>query len=142
MSTVAEARLLELPRISRPQGNITPVEGGVTIPFEIERVYYLYDVIGGAARGAHAHRSLEQLVVATMGGFTVVLDDGKARREIRLARGYEGLYLPPMLWRELRDFTSGAVGVVLASCVYDEADYIRDYDEFVALKRVASETRS
>jgi hypothetical protein len=124
------ARMIALPRISRPEGNITPVEGGKTIPFEIRRVYYLYDIVGGASRGGHAHRELEQLIVATMGGFTVVLDDGDRRREFPLRRSYEGLYVPPMLWREIEDFTSGGTCVVLASLPYTEADYIRDYDEF------------
>jgi WxcM-like, C-terminal len=124
------ARMIALPRISRPEGNITPVEGGRDIPFEIARVYYLYDIVGGASRGGHAHRALEQLIVATMGGFTVVLDDGDRRREFPLRRSYEGLYVPPMLWREITDFTSGGVCVVLASLPYDEADYIRDYEEF------------
>jgi WxcM-like, C-terminal len=124
------ARMVSLPHISRPEGSITPVEGGRTIPFEIQRVYYLYDIVGGASRGGHAHRELQQLIVATMGGFTVVLDDGERRRGFPLRRSYEGLYVPPMLWREITDFTSGGVCVVLASLPYDEADYIRDYDDF------------
>jgi hypothetical protein len=127
--------MVSLPHISRPEGSITPVEGGETIPFEIQRVYYLYDIVGGASRGGHAHKELQQLIVAAMGGFTVVLDDGERRREFPLRRSYEGLYVPPMMWREIRDFTSGGVCVVLASLPYDEADYFRDYDEFVAATR-------
>ena len=129
---IDQARMVSLPHISRPEGSITPVEGGETIPFDIRRVYYLYDIVGGASRGGHAHKELQQLIVAAMGGFTVVLDDGERRREFPLRRSYEGLYVPPMMWREIRDFTSGGVCVVLASLPYDEADYFRDYDEFVA----------
>ena len=132
---IDQARMVSLPHISRPEGSITPVEGGDTIPFEIERVYYLYDIVGGASRGGHAHKELQQLIVAAMGGFTVVLDDGERRREFPLRRSYEGLYVPPMMWREIRDFTSGGVCVVLASLPYDEADYFRDYEEFVAATR-------
>lgn len=130
-SRIDGARMVSLPRISRPEGNITPVEGGTTIPFSIRRVYYLYDIVGGASRGGHAHRQLEQLIVAAMGGFTVVLDDGERRREFPLRRSYEGLYVPPMMWREIEDFTSGGVCVVLASRPYEESDYIRDYEDFV-----------
>ncbi len=133
--------MVSLPHISRPEGSITPVEGGSTIPFEIQRVYYLYDIVGGASRGGHAHKQLQQLIVAAMGGFTVVLDDGERRREFPLRRSYEGLYVPPMMWREIRDFTSGGVCVVLASLPYDEADYFRDYDEFVAATRAPTPPR-
>jgi hypothetical protein len=138
---IDEARMVSLPHISRPEGSITPVEGGSTIPFEIQRVYYLYDIVGGASRGGHAHKQLQQLIVAAMGGFTVVLDDGERRREFPLRRSYEGLYVPPMMWREIRDFTSGGVCVVLASLPYDEADYFRDYDEFVAATRALTPPR-
>ncbi len=130
MTTVADCRLVELPKIYRPEGNLTPVEGGITIPFDIARVYYLYDVVGGAERGGHAHRDLQQVIVCVMGGFVVVLDDGTTRRRVGLNRGHEGLYVPTMIWREIVDFTSGAVCVVLASHLYSEADYIRDYAEF------------
>jgi len=140
VSTVDDCTLVELPRISAPEGSITPVEGGSTIPFEIARVYYLYDVVGGASRGGHAHRELEQLFVAAMGGFTVVLDDGHEHREVHLNRAYVGLYVPRMIWRELVDFSSGGVCVVLASLPYDEADYIRDHDEFLSVKGSARAT--
>jgi WxcM-like, C-terminal len=138
---IDQARMVSLPHISRPEGSITPVEGGETVPFEIRRVYYLYDIVGGASRGGHAHKELQQLIVAAMGGFTVVLDDGERRREFPLRRSYEGLYVPPMMWREIRDFTSGGVCVVLASLPYDEADYFRDYDEFVAATRAPTPPR-
>ncbi len=130
MTTVTDCRFIDLPKITRPEGNITPVEGGETIPFEVARVYYLYDIVGGADRGGHAHRDLQQLIVAVMGAFNVVLDDGAERRKVELNRGYRGLYVPRMIWRELVDFSSGAVCVVLASLPYLESDYIRDYDEF------------
>src|SRR5205085_5201623 len=125
VTTASDCQLLELPRIERPEGNLTPVEGGATIPFQIARVYYIYDVVAGSDRGGHAHRNLEQVIVAAMGGFTVVLDDGRERREVELNRAYHGLYVPHMIWRELVNFTSGAVCVCLASLPFDEADYIR-----------------
>jgi len=134
MTTVDDCQLVELPKILRPEGNLTPVEGGETVPFDIARVYYLYDVVGGAERGGHAHRVLQQLIVCVMGGFVVVLDDGGDQRRIELNRAYQGLYVPTMIWREIVDFTSGAVCVVLASHLYSEGDYIRDYDEFVRLR--------
>jgi WxcM-like protein len=137
MTSVDDCRLLELPKIERPEGNLTPVEGGSEIPFDIARVYYLYDVVGGAERGGHAHRALQQLIVCVMGGFVVVLDDGTKRRSIQLNRGYQGLYVPTMIWREIVDITTGAVCVVLASHRYSEADYIRDYDEFVRERKAA-----
>jgi hypothetical protein len=134
MNTVDDCRLVPLPRIDRPEGSITPVEGGTTIPFEIARVYYIYDVVHGASRGGHAHRELQQLVVAVMSRFVVTVDDGSRRRSIELDRADQGLYIPPMIWRELEHFSSGAVCVVLASLPYDEADYIRARDEFVSLR--------
>jgi hypothetical protein len=134
MNTIDECRLIDLPRIDRPEGNITPIEGGGTMPFSIARVYYLYDVVGGSERGGHAHLELEQLLVAVMGAFTVVLDDGTRRRNVELNRGYRGLYVPRMIWRELVNFSSGAVCVVLASHEYSERDYVRDYEEFRRLR--------
>jgi len=132
MSSVEDCRLIELPRITRPEGAITPIEGDADIPFAIARVYYLYDVVGGERRGGHAHRELEQVIVSVMGSFTVTLDDGYRHRSIALNRGYVGLYVPRMIWRELSDFSSGAVSLVLASAPYEEADYYRDYEEFAA----------
>jgi hypothetical protein len=126
-------RLVDLPRVERGEGSITPIEAGATVPFDIARVYYLYDLVGGSERGGHAHRTLQQLIVAVLGAFTVVLDDGVQRREVELNRSYVGLLVPQMIWRELRNFSSGAVCVVLASKPFAEADYVRDYDEFRAL---------
>jgi oxalate decarboxylase/phosphoglucose isomerase-like protein (cupin superfamily) len=115
-------------------GNLTVVENGVTLPFDVKRVYYLYDIPGGEGRGAHAHRELEQLIVAASGSFTVTLDDGKCKRSFFLNRPYQGLYVKPGMWRDLVDFSSGAVAMVLASEVYQKEDYIRDYDEFLKFR--------
>jgi dTDP-4-dehydrorhamnose 3,5-epimerase-like enzyme len=112
------------------------VEGGSHIPFDIERVYYLYDVPGGAIRGGHAHKQLQQLVVSVMGAFDVILDDGYKRKTVRLDRAYFGLYIPTMIWRELENFSSGGICLVLASLPYDESDYYRDYNEFMKVARV------
>lgn len=113
------------------RGNITVVENGITLPFDVKRVYYLYDIPGGEGRGAHAHKELEQLIVAASGSFTVTLDDGNCKRSFLLNRPYQGLYVKPGLWRDLVDFSSGAVVMVLASEVYQKEDYIRDYQEFL-----------
>jgi WxcM-like protein len=127
-----DARIVELRRIANPKGNLTPIEAHVDVPFEIKRVYYLYDVPGGEDRGGHAHRALQQFIVAATGSFDVVLDDGTDRRSFFLNRSYYGLYVPPMVWRELTNFSSGSVSLVLASELYDEADYIRSHDQFLA----------
>jgi hypothetical protein len=135
MTSVNDCRMLRLPRIVSPAGSITPIEGSHDVPFPVERVYYLYDVPGGETRGGHAHRHLEQLVVSVMGSFDLVLDDGVARRTVRLNRAYDGLYIPRLIWRELVDFSSGGICMVLASQAYEEADYIRDYSEFLHAKQ-------
>ncbi|MHB1261142.1 MAG: sugar 3,4-ketoisomerase [Thermoplasmatota archaeon] len=129
--TVDDCRILDLPRINDPRGNLTFIEGARHVPFEIKRVYYLYDVPGGESRGGHAHRDLQQLIIAMSGSFDVVVDDGRKRRTFNLNRSYYGLYIPTMIWRELANFSSGSVCTVLASNRYDEADYYRDYDDFV-----------
>lgn len=116
------------------RGNLTVVENGATLPFDVKRVYYLYDIPGGEGRGAHAHKNLEQLIVAASGSFTVTLDDGKCKRSFVLNRPYQGLYVKPGLWRDLEDFSSGAVCMVLASEVYQTEDYIRDYKEFISFR--------
>jgi hypothetical protein len=135
MTTVEDCRILELPTIERAEGNITPIEGGIHVPFEIARVYYLYDVPGGASRGGHAHKQLQQLLVSVMGSFDVVLDDGFARKRVHLDRAYHGLYLPNLIWRELENFSSGGICIVLASQPYEEDDYIREYSDFVDYKK-------
>jgi hypothetical protein len=134
MASVDDCREVTLPKIEHPDGSITPVDGGIAIPFEVARVYYIYDVVRGASRGGHAHRRLEQLVVAVMSSFTVIVDDGKRRRRFELDRADRGLYVPPMIWRELEGFSTGAVCLVLASLPYDESDYVRDRDEFLVLR--------
>jgi len=128
--SLAECRLIDLPVVSDPRGNLTFVEGGRHVPFEIKRVYYLYDVPGGAERGGHAHKSLQQLIVAMSGSFDVVLDDGRQKKRVHLNRSYFGMYVCPMVWRELDNFSSGSVCMVLASNFYDEDDYYRNYEEF------------
>lgn len=129
-ASVHACQLIELPRIHDRRGNLTFIEGGRHIPFAIERVYYLYDVPGGAERGGHAHKALQQLIIAMSGSFDVVLDDGRSTRRIHLNRSYIGLCVGKMIWRELENFSSGSVCMVLASNRYDEDDYYRDYAEF------------
>ena len=130
--SVYDCTMIELDKHhSDRKGNISVVQNGDTVPFDVKRVYYLYDIPGGEGRGAHAHRELEQLIVAASGSFTVTLDDGKCKRSFFLNRPYQGLYIKPGLWRDLLDFSSGAVAMVLASDVYKKEDYIRDYDDFL-----------
>lgn len=127
-----DCRILDLPRVNNPLGNLTAIESGLHIPFEIQRVYYLYDVPGGAERGGHAHKALKQLIIAMSGSFDVILDDGHGKRRFHLNRSYQGLYVSTLVWRELDNFSSGSVCMVLASNRYDEADYYRNYDDFLA----------
>jgi len=134
--SVFDCTMVELDRHhSERNGNLTVVENGVTLPFDVKRAYYIYDVPGGESRGAHAHRELEQLIVAASGSFTVKLDDGVSKRSFFLNRPYQGLYVKPGLWRDLEDFSSGAVCMVLASDVYRQEDYIRDYNEFIDFRK-------
>jgi WxcM-like, C-terminal len=123
--------IVDLPKITDPRGNLTFVEAGNQVPFEIQRVYYLYDVPGGAERGGHAHKDLHQLIIAMSGSFDVVLDDGANKKRVHLSRSYYGLYVCPMIWRELDNFSSGSVCVVIASNRYDESDYYREYSDFM-----------
>ena len=132
---VFDCTMIELDRHhSDRKGNLTVVENGKTLPFDVKRVYYLYDIPGGESRGAHAHKELEQLIIAVSGSFTVTLDDGKCKRSFFLNRPYQGLYVKPGIWRDLDDFSAGAVCMVLASDVYKAEDYIRSYDDFVAFR--------
>lgn len=123
--------IIEFPRITDPRGTLTFVEGGRHVPFDLRRVYYLYDVPGGAERGGHAHKALHQVIIAISGSFDIHLDDGTEKQTITLNRSYQGLYVCPMIWREIDNFSSGAVCMVLASEFYDERDYYRNYEEFI-----------
>lgn len=128
-------RTINFPKIQDPRGNLTFIEGGAHVPFDIQRVYYLYDVPGGSERGGHAHKALHQVIIAMSGSFDVVLDDGKDQKRIHMNRSYYGLYVCPMMWRELDNFSSGSVCMVLASARYDEDDYFRDYQQFLSAVR-------
>lgn len=133
---VFDCTMVELDRHhSDRKGNLTVVENGQTLPFDVKRVYYLYDVPGGENRGSHAHKELSQLIIAASGSFTVTLDDGNCKRSFFLNRPYQGLYVKPGMWRDLEDFSSGAVCMVLASEVYQKEDYIRDYQEFLEFRK-------
>lgn len=133
-NTVYDCTMVELDKHHHEKGNITVVENGITVPFDVKRVYYLYDVPGGETRGGHAHKELYQLMVAASGSFSVILDDGTVKRTFVLNRPYQGLLIVPGIWRELDDFSSGSVCLVLASQVYEEADYIRKYPDFINYK--------
>lgn len=133
--SINQCHIIEFPKISNTLGNLTFIEGQQHIPFEIKRVYYLYDVPGGAIRGGHAHKRLQQVIISMSGSFDVTLDDGQHNQKYHLNRSYYGLYLCPMIWREIDNFSSGSVCLVLASHCYDESDYYRDYQAFLnALK--------
>lgn len=129
-NTVYNCNVIELRKIHNRAGNITIVENQGDVPFEVKRIYYLYDVPGGESRGGHAHKNLHQLIVAASGSFDVVLDDGRVKRTVTLNRPNYGLYIKPGVWRELINFSSGSVLMVLASMIYSEDDYIRDYAQF------------
>lgn len=133
--SMSDVRIIELPRINDRRGNLTFIESGRHIPFQIKRTYYLYDVPGGAARAGHGHKALQQLIIAMSGSFDITLDDGSEKKKFHLNRSYNGLYIPPMMWRDLDNFSSGAVCMVLASEFYDESDYYREYKRFLAAVR-------
>lgn len=133
-TTVYDCSIIELDKHHHEKGNITVVENNTTIPFEVKRTYYLYDVPGGESRGGHAHKELSQLIIAASGSFRVTLDDGNVKRSFLLNRPYQGLYIVPGIWRELDDFSSGSVCLVLASHLYEANDYIRDYQSYKKIK--------
>lgn len=132
---VADAKIIEIPKIEDRRGNLSVIEELKSVPFQIARVYWLYDVPGGESRGGHAHRKLKQLLIAVSGSFTVTIDDGREKRIFLLNHPYQGLIIETGIWRTLDDFSSGAVCLVIASELYDEDDYIYDYDEFLKYKQ-------
>ena len=127
---IKDCKLIDLPKIEDPRGNLTFIENNRHIPFEIRRVYYLYDVPGGALRAGHAHKTLHQFLIAMSGSFDVTVDKGQDKLKFHLNRSYYGLYIPPMVWREIDNFSSGSVCLALASDLFDEADYYRQYTDF------------
>ena len=135
-TTIHDCKLIDLRKISDPRGNLTVIEEKMDIPFEIKRVYYLYDVPGGESRGAHAHKELYQLLIAANGSFSVTLDDGREKVTYNLKRPYYGLLIVPGIWRDIDDFSSGSVCLCLASELYVAADYIRAYSDFLVHKEV------
>jgi hypothetical protein len=135
-TSVDDCRVVTLPKIQNPAGNITPLNAGVDMPFSVERIYYLYDIPGGESRGGHGHKQLEQYLVAASGSFDVVLFDGANTRKVSLNRPYHALHIVPGIWRELENFSSGSICLVLASIKYIETDYIRDYNEFIEYKQL------
>jgi len=133
-SKISDCSVIQLPKVHNRAGNITAINANLDVPFDINRVYYLYDIPGGESRGGHAHKELYQLLVAASGSFDVLLDDGRTKKRINFNRPYTGLLIVPGIWRELDNFSSGSVCLVLASHKYDESDYIRCYDTFLELK--------
>lgn len=133
---IGECRIIDLPKYTDPRGNLSVIEGGDHIPFDIKRVYYLYDVPGGSSRAGHGHKDLQQLIIAMSGSFDVIVDNGHERKKFHLNRSYHGLYIPKMMWREVENFSSGGVCLVLASTNYDPSDYYHDYDEFAEVVKV------
>ena len=130
MPNVFDCSVITLPRIKNRAGNITPVHNDMELPFDVKRVFYLYDVPGGESRGAHAHRECHQFLIAASGSFEILLDDGRVQRLVQLNRPYVGLHIPPMVWASEINFSSGSICLVLASHGYNESDYIRDYSLF------------
>jgi len=133
-SSIYNCNVLTLPKIHNRAGNITSLNNSIDLPFDINRVYYLYDIPGGVLRGGHAHKELQQLIVAVGGSFDITLDDGLNKKTVSLNRPYYGLHVIPGIWRELSNFSSGAICLVMASHKYDESDYIRDYSKFIDYK--------
>jgi len=132
--TVFDCSLIFLPKISFPSGNITAVNNGFEIPFDVKRVFYLYDIPGGESRGAHAHKTCHQFLVAASGAFEVLMDDGRTKRQVLLNRPAVGLHIPPGIWASEINFSSGSICLVLASELYSESDYIRNYEDFLIYK--------
>jgi len=133
--SLSGCEIIELPKITDPRGNLTFVESQRHVPFDIKRVYYTYDVPGGTQRGGHAHKELKQLIIAVSGSFDITLDDGFQKKKFNLNRSYFGLYVCSMIWREIENFSSGSVCLVLASEFYSEDDYFREYEGFLNVVR-------
>lgn len=133
--SIHDCKLIELPKIADPRGNLTFIEGGKHIPYEVKRVFYLYDVPGGEIRAGHALKRCHQFIIAASGSFDVILDDGVEKSRIHLNRSYYGLHVPPLVWREIDNFSSGSVCLVLASEKYNEEDYYREYEDFIKTVR-------
>ena len=134
-NTIDDCSLIELPKIKNRAGNITAIENNINIPFGVSRIFYLYDIPGGENRGAHAHKECDQLLVATSGSFEVQLDDGNEKKTVILNQPFRGLHIPPGIWASEINFSSGSICLVLASDKYDEKDYIRNYNEFLKIKK-------
>jgi hypothetical protein len=134
-SSVYDCTIVDLPQVHSEAGNITAIENNKNIPFEVKRIYYLYDIPGGENRGAHGHKELQQFIIAASGSFDVTIDDGQNKRTFSLNHPNRALQLVPGMWRELSNFSSGAICLVLASEKYDEKDYILEYSEFLKFKR-------
>jgi hypothetical protein len=132
---VFNCSVIMLPRIKNRAGNITPVHNSIELPFEVKRVFYLYDIPGGESRGAHAHKECHQFLIAASGSFEVLLDDGKTQRLVQLNRPYHGLHIPPMIWASEINFSSGSICLVMASEGYNENDYLRNYDSYINLRK-------
>ena len=133
--TIYDCSIISLPAIKNRSGNITPVSNNIEIPFEIKRIFYIYDIPGGEDRGAHAHKNCHQFLIAASGSFEIELDDGIAKKTVMLNRPYYGLHIPPGIWAAEKGFSSGAICLVLTSHKYDENDYIRDYQGYIKLKK-------
>lgn len=131
MNSITEAQILQLPKILDPRGNLSIIEDDLHIPFKIHRVYWIYDVPGGQVRGGHAFREQQELIVALSGSFDIMVDDGQSRRTFSLNRSYYGLYVPAGYWRQMQNFSTNSLALVLSSTTYDEKDYMRDYEEFL-----------
>jgi dTDP-4-dehydrorhamnose 3,5-epimerase-like enzyme len=137
-ATIDDCRVVALPKIVDPRGNLTPIEGGRHIPFRIRRVYWIYDVPAGEVRGGHAYRALEEIVVCLSGSLDFVVDDGQRRKTFQLNRAFHGLYVPRLIWRSAENFSTSSACLILASARYDPEDYIRDYETFRAVRGEAA----
>jgi hypothetical protein len=133
--TVFDCNIIHFPRIQDRAGNITPVQNNIEVPFAVKRVYYLYDIPGGEDRGGHAHRVLQQMIIAASGSFDITIDDGRNKKTVQLNRPYFGLHVQPGMWRNINNFSSGAICLVLASEGYQPEDYLRTYDEFLNFRK-------